>query len=143
NFMGAVRILRAAWPTLKSRSRSCVVNISSTLGMRPVPGVSAYSASKAALQNLTETLDLECAPNIRVNTVCPGIVETPIHSFFSSTTEEAEQLRKQLASLHPLERLGTPEDVAAWVYRLCTEEASWVTGNTFKVDGGIHLTSKG
>lgn len=143
NFMGPVRMLQEAWPYFLKRERGFVVNVTSTVALRPVPGTSAYAASKAALQSLTETLALEGAPHIRLNTLCPGIVETPIHSFYKSSSEEADNIRRAISEITPLGRVGRAEDVAFWAYRLCTEEASWMTGAVIKVDGGINLASKG
>ncbi len=141
NFLGAIRLLKEVWPQFLKRECAYVVNVTSTVALRPVAGTSAYAASKAALQSLTETLALEGAPSIRVNTLCPGIIETPIHKW--SVSEEATKIRAALADIIPLGRVGRAEDVAKWAYRLCSEEASWMTGSLIKVDGGIHLASKG
>lgn len=126
----------------RKRREGCIVNVTSTLGLRPVEHTSAYSAYKAALHSLTETLALENARyGIRVNSVAPGIVDTPIHSFHDDT-QDVQGLRQSLAELHPLPRLGQPMDVARAIYFLCDPKNSWVTGESIKVDGGIHLTSK-
>jgi NAD(P)-dependent dehydrogenase (short-subunit alcohol dehydrogenase family) len=97
---------------------------------------SAYSASKAAMNSLTQTLALELAPQgVRVNSVCPGIVDTPIHSFHFSGEKE----KLGLGKLQPLGRIGQPEDIAHAVWSLVGPGSEWITGSILTVDGGISL----
>jgi NAD(P)-dependent dehydrogenase (short-subunit alcohol dehydrogenase family) len=131
-------LMVALHPLLKQSRPAAIVNISSTLGSRPIRDTGVYSATKAALQNLTETAGLEWAKDgIRVNSVSPGLVDTPIHNWPEGS--EGSSLREQMKSLQPLERLGQPEDIAQAVLFLATDEGSWVTGTNLIVDGGIHL----
>ncbi len=143
NFFSAVRLTRHLWPVFVENGGGSVVMVASTLGQRPVASTSVYAASKAALINLTETLALEGAGHgIRVNCVSPGIVETPIQSFYQDQSEKAAQIRTLAGSLHPLGRVGRPEEVAFAIHQFCRPESSWTTGANLRVDGGIHLTSK-
>ncbi len=136
NLMSAVRLSRALYPKLKASAPSSVLNISSTLGLRPVAGTSAYSAIKAAMISLTECMALEwAADKIRVNCIAPGIVDTPIHSFHSGP--EAEKAK--MHSAQPIGRMGQPQDIALAARFLLSEESSWTTGSVLSVDGGIHL----
>jgi NAD(P)-dependent dehydrogenase (short-subunit alcohol dehydrogenase family) len=106
-----------------------IINVSSTLGLRGIPRSTVYSASKAALQNFTQTLALEVAPqNVRVNAVCFGLIQTPIHG---STPLSG--------SAQPLGRVGTPEEAAYSIFHLSTPEAGFTTGAVLVVDGGINL----
>jgi 3-oxoacyl-[acyl-carrier protein] reductase len=106
-----------------------IVNVASTLGVRPVADAIAYSASKAALIAATRAMALELAPDgIRVNAVAPGLIDTEMI---------AGRRREELARLHPLGRLGTPEDVAAAILYLL--DAPFVTGTVHAVDGGLLL----
>lgn len=114
--------------------------ISSTLAHKPTPMTAAYSASKAAIQNLTKTLALEGAPfNIRVNCVSPGIVETPIHNLAKLDVEARQKRADLMHSLQPLARMGKPNDIAEAVYFLGSEASAWTTGSILDVDGGINI----
>ncbi|CCG08116.1 SDR family NAD(P)-dependent oxidoreductase [Pararhodospirillum photometricum] len=130
NFFAPLRLSRAFAGPL-SRSKGAVVNITSIAGhyVHPFAG-SAYSTSKAALSGLTREMAVEFAQlGIRVNAVAPGEIKTEMVS------AEYEALIPRI----PLDRMGSTEDVASCVYRLCTEEFSYVTGTEIFVTGGQHL----
>ncbi|MEW9050582.1 MAG: glucose 1-dehydrogenase [Neobacillus sp.] len=108
-----------------------IVNNASMLGVVGQAKAAAYSASKGAVINLTKALAIEYASeNIRVNAVCPGYIDTPFISHFD------EDKRNQLISLHPIGRLGKPEEIAKAVIFLASEDASFITGTSLLVDGG-------
>ncbi len=141
NVLGSVRITRELLKlSIAQKTSLSVVNISSTLGVRSIADTAAYSASKAAMVSWTKTLALEVAKNgVRVNCICPGLVDTPIHDFHGDDSPASVALRASLQNAQPIGRLGKPEDVAAGVYYLCSDEAAWVTGSTLIIDGGISL----
>jgi 3-oxoacyl-[acyl-carrier protein] reductase len=93
-----------------------------------------YGASKAMLISLTESLAVELGPTVRVNAVAPAVVKTSFASLLFEGREE------EVASAYPLRRLGVPEDVAGMVAFLLSEDASWITGQTVVLDGGVTLT---
>lgn len=130
NLHGAIAVTRAALPHL-AEPGGVIVNISSALALGGCPGFSIYSASKAALVGLTQSLAWELAPKgQRVVAVAPGLVHTPmIHKHLESLTPEIE---RQIAAAHPL-GMGMPDDVAAAVAFLASEEARWITGVTLPV----------
>lgn len=137
NLLGPVRITRELIPLLKDRTGS-IVNLASTLGQKPVPNTSVYSAMKAATINWTQCLALELAARgIRVNAVSPGIVETPIHGL--EALDNADEVKATLHSMQPLKRMGRPEEIAKAIYFLASQNSSWTTGATLTVDGGIQL----
>lgn len=141
NLMGPVRLTRALWPHFQAQRKGAIINISSTLGLKPTATTSAYSAIKAALLNWTQALALEGGPlGIRVNAVSPGFVDTPIHSFHHQEASEKSKTLEQLASLQPLGRIGTPEEIAKSIVFLASEDSKWTTGANLNVDGGIFLT---
>ena len=111
---------------------SSIVNISSGAGLRGSPFTGPYAAAKAAMNNLTETLALELAPNIRVNTVAPGPVATEAFSEVLGTDGQHEAI----AATIPLGRMGAPGDIAGAVLFFCSDAASWVTGQLMLVAGG-------
>ena len=139
NLLSAVRITREMFDPLKASAPSSVLNISSTLGLRPIADTLAYSAIKAAMINWTQGLALEWAPfKIRVNCICPGIVNTPIHSATFGKDENFEG-RVMMHAAQPLKRMGTPSDIAEASWFLLSENSSWTTGSVLSVDGGIGL----
>lgn len=123
---------RAVLPMMQTQGGGSVVMISSMWGRRGAANESAYSASKAALIGYAQALSREVGPcGIRVNCLAPGVIETDMLRDY--TREELNSLREQT----PLGRLGTPGDVAAAAWFLCSEDASFITGQTLAVDGGF------
>ena len=109
-----------------------IVNISSGAGMRGSPYTGPYAAAKAGMNNLSETLALELAPDIRVNTVAPGPVATEAFSEVLNTDGQHDSI----AATIPLGRIGRPDDIAGAVLYLVSDAASWVTGQLILVAGG-------
>lgn len=108
------------------------MNIASVAGLRPARGIGFYGASKAARLHLTQQLALELSPEVRVNEVAPAVVRT---RFAAALFEGIED---EVVASYPLGRLGVPEDIAATVAFLSSDEAAWTTGQV--VDGGLMLT---
>lgn len=128
NLLGAVRMCRAAAPLLAASESAAVVNVASVNGILPLAS-EAYSSAKAGLIALTANLVSVFAPDIRINAVAPGTIRTRVWEHLGDPD--------RLASKYPLERIGEPEDVAAAVAFLASAEASWITGQTLVVDGGL------
>lgn len=108
-----------------------IINVSSVTGETPSPGIGMYGVSKAAVSHLTRSLAVELAPAIRVNAVAPAVVKT---RFAAALYESNEQV---VAAEYPLGRLGVPEDVAHAVAFLASPDASWITGQVIRLDGGL------
>ncbi|MGW0865286.1 SDR family NAD(P)-dependent oxidoreductase [Streptomyces sp. NPDC002611] len=133
---GAYRCCRAALPHLAASGRGAVVSIGSVNGLQDF-GNHAYSAAKAGLGSLTRTLAGHAAARgVRVNLVVPGTVRT---TAWEGRDEDLEALRR----LYPLGRVGEPEDIAAAVTFLASSDASWITGTTLVVDGGLTAVHTG
>ena len=122
---------REAWRQSMSKSGGSIVNIASVGGLQPGSALGAYNVSKAALIHLTRQLAYELAPGVRVNAVAPAVVRTRLSAVLWDGIEE------HTAALHPLKRIGEPNDVAAAVLFLASEAASWITGAVLPVDGGV------
>lgn len=144
----ALRLTQGLAAHLRSERRGgSIVHVASTLGLRPAAGTIAYSASKAALIALTQAAALELAPDgIRVNAIAPGLVDTDMVRALRlapgepmpSGEEHARRVDAQLEALralHPLGRLGTPEEVAGGIVYLL--DAAWATGSVLTLDGGL------
>lgn len=132
NVKGAFLITKAFLPAMIEQKRGCVIYISSMWGQVGASCECAYSASKAALIGLTRALAKEEGPSgIRVNCICPGVIATDMMSAYSP-----EDLRA-LAEETPLERIGTPQDVADTALYLAGEGAAFITGQVIPVNGGF------
>jgi NAD(P)-dependent dehydrogenase (short-subunit alcohol dehydrogenase family) len=120
------------------RQGGSIVLIGSILGYKGMPGYSTYSASKAALRSYTRTWAQEFQDQgIRINTVSPGPIDTPIIDAQAGSKAEADQLRATFASMIPLGRMGLPEEIAAAAVFLASDESSFITGTELNVDGGM------
>ena len=137
NLKGAFLCTKHAYPYLKE-SRGCVVNISSVQAFANESCISAYAASKAGLLGLTRGMALDFAKDgVRVNAVCPGAVQSGMMEAFLKDEPDPEQMIKKIGSSIPLGRVGQPEDIATAVYFLASPAASYITGTTLVVDGGL------
>ena len=131
NVMGTIRATRVALGHMQEGAR--IITVGSTLGLRPVAQTAAYSASKAAIDNLTRCLALELADQkITVNCIHPGIVETPIHGGSHTFADD-------MAAAQPLGRVGQPSDIFSSIEYFLAPGSAWTTGSVLNVDGGINL----
>lgn len=131
-------LLAAARLMIDQGAGGAIVNTASIDGLFPAPGEALYGAAKAALINLTSTLAYELGTHrIRVNAVAPALIETSMTEPWLSDEDD----RRDRASLYPLGRFGVPDDVAAAVLYLCSDEAGWISGVTMPVNGGQQATS--
>jgi 3-oxoacyl-[acyl-carrier protein] reductase len=134
NCVAALSWVQQAYAAWLREHGGAIVNVTSIAGTKPAPGIGMYGASKATLIHLTEELAVELGPTIRVNAVAPAVVKT---AFATALYEGREE---QVAAMYPLKRLGEPQDVAGAVAYLLSSDASWVTGRTLVLDGGLTLT---
>ena len=132
NLNGTFNLARAAIIQLIKQKSGVIINISSVSGMMGLPRQTNYSASKAAIIGFTKSLAKEVAPyNVRVNAVAPGFIETDMLDDLNE--EYINQVKKQV----PLARFGRPEEIAKAVRFLASDDAAYVTGHTFVIDGGL------
>lgn len=132
NLFGPFLMVKEAVPALRRAAKAAIVNIASIGALRPARGVSAYAASKAGLLMFGKCIAFELGPTIRVNTVCPGTIETEMTR--SLLADEA--IRTRLTTGNALGRLGRPEEIAEAATFLIGHQSSYVNGATLVVDGG-------
>lgn len=134
NVKSAFKYAKAFLPKMIERKKGSIIFVSSIWGDVGASMETVYSASKASLIGLTKALAKEVAPsNIRVNCVCPGVIDTKMNAIF--TAEEKEEIADEI----PLSRFGSAEEIAELIYFLASEKAGYITGQTIKADGGYTL----
>lgn len=117
------------------------MNVSSTFGHCPLPGVSHYAASKSAIEMLTQSWALELAEgNVRLNAVAPGPTESEALAASGLSGGAVDKIKQEETARIPLGRRGKPEDIAAWIVHLADPASTWLTGQILTVDGGLELT---
>jgi len=140
NSLGTFLGCKSAIGAMKASGGGSIVNISSVLGLRGAAHAMAYSASKGAVRTLTKNVALHCAQmkyNIRCNSVHPGYIDTPMITPRLEQNVENMTGRQFLEDLHPLGRLGRPEEVANMILFLLSDESTFSTGSEFVCDGGL------
>ena len=145
NVRGVFLCSRFAVPHIARAGGGSIINIASQAGLRGSAGGVLYSASKHAVVGMTRCMALDhAAQSIRVNAICPGLIETPMgeQSMRARGGGDTEAMRRRMQQEIPLGRIGTPEDVANAAVHLASDEATWVTGMCYSVDGGSGLVGR-
>jgi len=131
NYVGALGFVQEAYHQWLGQHGGAVLFVASVAGMRSAGGIGVYGSSKAALFHLTTHLGVELGPRVRVNALAPAVVKT---QFATALYEGREE---EVASRYPAGRLGVPEDIGSAAAFLLSDDASWITGQTLVVDGGM------
>ncbi len=132
NCLGAVLAVQAAVKPLKKNGKGSIILFSSVAALQGFPLHSSIGMAKGGINGLTLSLAAELAPKIRVNAIAPSLTRTKL----SETILSNEQIADQISSMHALKRLGSPEDIAGLATHLLSDEAGWITGQVFSIDGG-------
>jgi NAD(P)-dependent dehydrogenase (short-subunit alcohol dehydrogenase family) len=139
NVTGVFRMTRAVVPHMLKQGRGSIVNISSVASLVGIPGAPVYATSKGAIDAFTRALAIDYAKDgIRCNVVNPGLIDTPMAAPLMANPD----MLQPILSHYAIRRPGTPAEVANMVLYLASDEAAWVTGGTFTIDGGMTV-SKG
>jgi len=138
NIKGPFLMSRAALPAMRRAGGGSIINVGSVLGIVAIRDRAAYCASKGGVSMLTRAMALDHAhDNIRVNCLCPSIVESDMTRNFFAETEAGRQARESRLASIPLGRFGKPNDIAGLAVFLASDESSWMTGTVIPVDGGV------
>ena len=133
NVLSAVRLIRLTAPKMIERGGGSIINIASIAGLRPQPGGLVYSFTKAGLIMMTRVWAMEFGKhNVRVNAIAPGLIQTDFSEYFWKD----EEYRQKLEATQPIPRVGQPKEIAGLALFLASDEASFITGQTYVVDGG-------
>lgn len=136
NFKGAFFSVQKALPILKDGAS--IILVSSTVNEKGVPNHAAYSATKAAIRSLARSFSAELLDRrIRVNTLSPGPIDTPVFSTVTSSAEEAQAMKEAMGNFTPVKRVGKPEEIAAAAVYMASDESAFMLGAEILLDGGL------
>jgi NAD(P)-dependent dehydrogenase (short-subunit alcohol dehydrogenase family) len=137
NVRGLWLLSRSALPYMRKAGGGSIVNVASVLGINGARKRAAYAPSKGAVVLLTKCMAVDHGPDkIRVNAICPSFIETDLTAEVIRKAPDPGAVRRERISVHPIGRLGQPEDIAGLAVYLASDESSWVTGAALPVDGG-------
>jgi len=137
NLRGVWLMSRAVLPHMRKAGGGSIINMASVLGINGARNRASYAPSKGAVVLLTKCMAIDHgADNIRVNAICPSFVETDLTAEVIRKAPDPKSVRAERIAVHPIGRLGQPEDIAGLAVYLASDESSWVTGAAFPVDGG-------
>jgi meso-butanediol dehydrogenase / (S,S)-butanediol dehydrogenase / diacetyl reductase len=137
NVRGLWLFSRSVLPAMRQAGGGSIINMASVLGINGARNRASYAASKGAVVLLTKCMALDHGhENIRVNAICPSFIETELTAEVIRKAPDPQGVRRERVAVHPLGRLGEPEDVAGLAVYLASNESAWVTGAIFPVDGG-------
>jgi len=137
NVRGLWLLSRAVLPAMRKAGGGSIINMASVLGINGARNRAAYAASKGAVVLLTKCMAIDHGQeHIRVNAICPSFVETDLTAAVISKAPNPTAVRSERIAVHPIGRLGQPEDVAGVAVYLASDESAWVTGSVFPIDGG-------
>jgi NAD(P)-dependent dehydrogenase (short-subunit alcohol dehydrogenase family) len=142
NVRGVFLGCRHAITAMKARRSGSIINIASVSSFKPMPELVAYNGSKAAVALMTKSIALHCAQTgtgVRCNSINPGVVRTAMLDKVMAQVPNPEELMNGYIAMHPIGRVGEPEDIAAMAVFLAGDESGFVTGSAFTVDGGLGL----
>lgn len=143
NLKSAYLCAKFAIPSMLRSGAGVVINLSSVQAFVSQNQVAAYTTSKTALLGLTRSIAVDYAPQVRCVAVCPGTVDTPMLHAAIRQSPNPQEVLQECHDMHPVKRIGTPEEVAELILYLCSDKAGFITGQPIRIDGGLGLSIGG
>lgn len=143
NLKSAFLCAKAAIPSMLAGGRGVVINMSSVQAFVSQNVVAAYTTSKTAMLGLTRSIAVDYAPIVRCVAVCPGTVDTPMLRDSFALSPDPDAVREECNQMHPVKRIGTPDEIAGLCLYLASDEAGFITGQPIRIDGGLGLSIGG
>lgn len=132
-----------ALPSMQKNNRGVIINVASVQAFVSQDKVAAYTTAKTAILGLTRSIAIDYAPHIRCVAVCPGTIDTPMLRDAITLSPNPDEVMQECIDMHLLKRIGTPQEVAALIAFLCSDEASFITGQAIRIDGGLGIKVEG
>ena len=143
NLKSAYLCSRYAIPSMQKKNKGVVVNVASVQAFLSQANAAVYTTSKSALLGLTRSIALDYAPHIRCIAVCPGTVDTPMLHKAISTLPNPDDVYQQCIDMHLVKKIAQPEEVGEFIAYLASDKASFITGQAYRIDGGLGIAVSG
>ncbi len=143
NLKGAFLMSKAVLPVMQKRQRGVIVNVSSVQAFITQDQVAAYTSSKTALLGLTRSIAVDYAPSIRCVAVCPGTIDTPMLQEAIHESPDPKAVLEECEDMHLVKKIGDAKDVASMILYLSSDKASFITGQAYRIDGGLGIVIGG
>lgn len=143
NLKSAFLCARAALPSMLEQQFGVVINVASVQAFVTQPNVAAYTTSKTALLGLTRSIAVDYAPHVRCVAVCPGTVDTPMLRWSANQSPDPQEVLEEVVEMHPLKRIAQPQEIAKVIAFLSSDDAGFITGQAYRIDGGLGISIGG
>ena len=143
NLKGAYLCAKYALPVILRIGGGVIINVASVQSFLCQSSVAAYTTSKTAMLGLTRSIAVDYAPKVRCVAVCPGTVDTPMLHEAVQQSPDPEEVLEECRQMHLLKRIAQPEEISNLILFLCSDQAAFITGQSFRVDGGLGISASG
>lgn len=143
NVKSAFLCSKFALPSMIKKTNGCIVNVSSVQAFITQKNVAGYTTSKTAMLGLTRSIAVDYAPKIRCVAVCPGTTDTPMLRDSLALSPDPDEVYQECVDMHLTKRIGTSDEVAEFIVFLASDKAGFITGQAFRIDGGLGITIGG